>query len=178
MPGSALAAANALRRKTAEEISRSAEAVTWMPISTLRVRPGRASRVISPRIVRTSSIRVACSAGASPNRTLATIARGNQEHAHAPISSQARADAHRRYPAASSSAPPRSCPRESGVRSRSPASPPPTQGSGSRSRVAVPPARGTHRGRDECRPRADATPRARAGDWRRSRSQSTGSGQR
>ena len=74
MPGSVVAAAIALRRNTAEQISSRADAVTCRPMSTFRERRGRASRVTSPRIVRTSSRRVDWSAGVSPKNAVETTA--------------------------------------------------------------------------------------------------------
>ena len=65
-PESNAAEANALLKNTAAEISSSAEALTCRPISKFRASPGRASLTTSPRIVLISSMRVACSAGASP----------------------------------------------------------------------------------------------------------------
>ena len=53
-------------RTPPREISSSADALTCTPIRRLRARPGRASLTTSPRIVRIGSMRVACSAGASP----------------------------------------------------------------------------------------------------------------
>ena len=50
-----------------------------------RARRGRASLVTSPRIVRTSSRRVACSAGASPKNTVETDGASHQEHQHPPV---------------------------------------------------------------------------------------------
>ena len=74
MPGLNVVAANALLRNTAAEISSSADALTCRPIRKFRARPGRASLITSPRIVRTGSMRVACSAGASPNTIVETPA--------------------------------------------------------------------------------------------------------
>ena len=73
-PGSTVAAAKAPRRNMAAQIRRRADAPTWTAIRACRARPGRASLVTSPRIVRTSSRRVACSAGASPKNTVETMA--------------------------------------------------------------------------------------------------------
>lgn len=73
-PTSAAAAAKELRRKTAAQISSTAEAPTCRMISALRVRPGRESLITSPRMVSTSSSRVATSAGASPKNTVETMA--------------------------------------------------------------------------------------------------------
>ena len=73
-PGSTVAAAKAPRRKMAAQIRRRADAPTWTAIRACRARPGRASLVTSPRIVRTSSRRVACSAGTSPKNTVETMA--------------------------------------------------------------------------------------------------------
>jgi hypothetical protein len=64
----------ALRRKIAAQISSSAEANTWTPMSTLRARPGPALPTISPRSVRSGSIRVARSAGISAKKAVAAIA--------------------------------------------------------------------------------------------------------
>jgi hypothetical protein len=74
MPGSTVEAARALRRNTAEQMRSSADAVTWMLIRTFRARLGPASFVTSPRTALTSSTRVACSAGASPKKTVERIA--------------------------------------------------------------------------------------------------------
>ena len=73
-PGSRVAAAKAPRRKMAAQIRRSADAPTWTAIRVCRARRGRASLVTSPRMVRTRSRRVACSAGASPKNTVDTTA--------------------------------------------------------------------------------------------------------
>ncbi len=73
-PGSATAAANALRRNTAAQIRRRADAPTWTAMRACRARLGRASLVTSPRLARTSSTRVACNAGTSPNETVETAA--------------------------------------------------------------------------------------------------------
>ena len=73
-PGSVVAAAKAPRRKMAAQIRRSADAPTWTAIRACRARRGRASLVTSPRMVRTRSRRVACSAGASPKNTVDTTA--------------------------------------------------------------------------------------------------------
>jgi hypothetical protein len=73
-PGSNCDDAIALRRKIAAQISSSADAKTWMPISALRARPGRASFTSSPRSVRTGSIRVAWSAGISAKNAVAAMA--------------------------------------------------------------------------------------------------------
>ena len=64
----------ALLKNTAAEISSSADALTCRPIRKFRASPGRASLVTSPRIVRISSTRVACSAGASPKTIVAAPA--------------------------------------------------------------------------------------------------------
>ena len=74
MPGSTVAEANALRRNTPAAISSSADALTCRPIRMLRARPGRASRIISPRMIRTGSTRAACNAGPSANRPVAATA--------------------------------------------------------------------------------------------------------
>ena len=74
MPGSNVAAANALLKNTAAEISSSADALTCRPIRKFRARPGRASLTTSPRIVLIGSMRVACSAGASPKTIVETPA--------------------------------------------------------------------------------------------------------
>ena len=73
-PGSNRDDAIALRKKMAAQIKSSADAKTWMPISALRARPGRASLINSPRSVRTGSIRVACSAGINAKNAVAAIA--------------------------------------------------------------------------------------------------------
>ena len=73
-PGSNRAEAIALRRKTAAQISSSADANTCTPISALRARPGRASFTNSPRSVRIGSIAVACSAGISAKNPVAATA--------------------------------------------------------------------------------------------------------
>ena len=73
-PGSFVAAAKAPRRNTAAQIRRRADAPTWTAIRACRARRGRASLVTSPRMVRTRSRRVACSAGASPKITVDTMA--------------------------------------------------------------------------------------------------------
>ena len=85
-PGSNRDDAIALRRKIAAQISSSAEAKTWMPISALRARPGRASFPSSPRNVRTGSIRVACSAGIKREECRGGHGRDDQEDGHAPVS--------------------------------------------------------------------------------------------
>ena len=74
MPGSNVAAANALLKNTAAQISSSADALTCRPIRKFRARPGRASLTTSPRIVLIGSMRVACSAGASPKNIVETPA--------------------------------------------------------------------------------------------------------
>ena len=74
MPESNVAAANALLKNTAAEISSSADALTCRPIRKFRARPGRASLTTSPRIVLIGSMRVACSAGASPKTIVETPA--------------------------------------------------------------------------------------------------------
>ena len=73
-PGSNRDEAMALRRKIAAQISNSAEAKTWMPISALRARPGPAFPTTSPRSVRSGSIRVARSAGISAKKAVAAMA--------------------------------------------------------------------------------------------------------
>jgi len=80
-PGSNRDDAMALRKKIAAQISNSAEAKTCTPISALRARPGRASFTSSPRIVRTGSIRVACSAGISAKNAVAAIAAATRNSA-------------------------------------------------------------------------------------------------
>ncbi len=74
IPESNVAAVNALLKNTAAEISSSADALTCRPIRTFRARPGRASLTTSPRIVLIGSMRVACSAGASPKNIVETPA--------------------------------------------------------------------------------------------------------
>ena len=74
IPESNVVAANALLRNTAAEISSSADALTCRPIRKFRARPGRASLTTSPRIVLIGSMRVACSAGASPKAMVETPA--------------------------------------------------------------------------------------------------------
>src|SRR3954454_13735049 len=73
-PGLNRADAIALRRKIAAPISNSADAKTWIAISALRARLGRAFLTISPRSVRAGSIRVARSAGSNANIAVAPIA--------------------------------------------------------------------------------------------------------
>jgi hypothetical protein len=73
-PGLNRADAIALRRKIAAPISNSADAKTWIAISALRARLGRAFLTISPRSVRAGSIRVARSAGSNAKIAVAPIA--------------------------------------------------------------------------------------------------------
>ena len=84
-PGSTMADDHALRRNTAEQISNRPEAPTWRAMRIFRDRRGRASLMTSPRSVLTGSMRVACSAGISPNAAGRDDGATDDEHHDPPV---------------------------------------------------------------------------------------------